>query len=118
MKSSDLQRLEHMKIYCEAIGKTIERFGRGADILENDQDYSDSVSMKLSQIGELSVGLSDGFKLETKDLVQWKLIRGLRNITVHDYQSVNYSDIWRTITQDIPQLLKFCNEIIGQNQTL
>ena len=65
MKNSDLQRIEHIKSYCEDIAKSVERFGNGFDLFRNDTDYHNSVSMSIMQIGELSIGLSDEFKHTT-----------------------------------------------------
>lgn len=50
----DAQILAHILEYCNRIEKTLSRFGRNFDIFLEDQDYMDSVSMNLLQIGELA----------------------------------------------------------------
>ena len=47
----DAQILAHILEYCNRIEKTLSRFGRNFDIFLEDQDYMDSVSMNLLQIG-------------------------------------------------------------------
>jgi hypothetical protein len=47
MKSSDFQRVWHMKGYAEGIAGAIIRFGKDFEIFSIDSDYYDSVSMKL-----------------------------------------------------------------------
>ena len=48
----DAQILAHILEYCNRIERTLSRFGRNFDIFLEDQDYMDSVSMNLLQIGE------------------------------------------------------------------
>jgi len=67
MNSSDLQRIFHIKTYCEDIAETIARFGLDYDAFTQDKDYFKSISMSMMQIGELSAGLSDDFKTKTQD---------------------------------------------------
>lgn len=55
MKDTDLQRIQHIKTYCEDIAETIARFGNDYNIFSFDRDYVNSVSMSMMQIGELSV---------------------------------------------------------------
>jgi uncharacterized protein with HEPN domain len=105
-----------MKIYCETIAKTIQRFGNNLENFSNDIDYLNSVSMSIMQIGELSIGLSDEFKQETAGRMQWNAIRGARNLYAHAYAKMDRIAIWETATMDIPILLHFCEEILKQAQ--
>lgn len=50
----------------------------------------------LGQIGELSNKLDDDFK-NINDTVPWKVLYGLRNRLVHDYEGVNLILIWDII---------------------
>ena len=52
MMSPDLQRIQHIKEYCVAIGKTIERYGNSFEIYAADEDFQRSVSFSILQIGE------------------------------------------------------------------
>ncbi len=112
MKDSDIQRIRHMKSYCEKIAKTINRFGAERKTFASDDDYANSVSMSIMQIGELSIGLSDEFKEKTKNQMQWGMIRGMRNLFAHTYASMDKDVIWEVASNDIPGLLLFCNGII------
>ena len=47
MKDTDLQRITHIKTYCEDIAKTISRFGNNYDRFESDIDFVNSVSMSM-----------------------------------------------------------------------
>ena len=52
MTSPDLQRIQHIKEYCETIEKTIERYGNSFEVYAADGDYQRSVSFSILQIGE------------------------------------------------------------------
>jgi len=112
MRDSDLQRIQHIRTYCEDIADTIERFGEDYDVFAKDRDYSNSVSMSIMQIGELSIGLTDEFKDATRHHIQWGAIKGMRNMFAHAYISMNKSVIWETATRDVPAVLDFCNDIL------
>ena len=115
MNSGDMQRIQHIKSYCEDINQSIDRFGNKFNVFIKDKDYFNSVSMCLMQIGELSGTLSEQFKEETKNQIQWVAIRGMRNIFAHAYISIDKNIIWETATRNVPELLEFCNKIINSN---
>ena len=114
MNSSDIQRIVHIKTYCEDIVETIGRFGQDYSVFTQDKDYFKSVSMSMMQIGELSAGLSDEFKNETQDQMQWGAMKGMRNLFVHAYASMNKEVIWESAIRDISGVLKFCDRILSQ----
>lgn len=53
MENSNIQRVKHIKVYCEEIAETVNRFGAEYDIFSADKDYVKSISMSIIQIGEL-----------------------------------------------------------------
>jgi uncharacterized protein with HEPN domain len=48
-----------------------------------DEDYRNSISMYIMQIGELSGGLSAEFKESSKNQMPWGMIKGMRNMVAH-----------------------------------
>jgi uncharacterized protein with HEPN domain len=52
--------------------------------------------MCILQIGELANGLSVEFREETKEQMQWGLIRGMRNWLAHAYTEMDENVIWET----------------------
>ena len=79
MLPPDLQRLEHIRDYCNEIQKTIERYGNSFETFDNDVDYQRSVSFCILQIGELSGQLSPEYRQATASRIQWGPIKGMRN---------------------------------------
>jgi len=113
MDKGDKDRIRYMKRYCEDIEITVNRFGDSFDVFYSDIDFYNSVSMSIMQIGELAVGLSEEFKESTREQMPWRLIIGMRNHFAHGYATMDKSDIWETVTKDIPVLRGFCSSIIG-----
>jgi uncharacterized protein with HEPN domain len=77
MDKGDLDRIKHIKRYCKDIAAAVRRFGESFDVFTRDTDYYNSVSMSIMQIGELSAGLSDGFKDATRTQMPWGLMKGM-----------------------------------------
>ncbi len=113
MTEKDLGLLEIMREHCIRIGRTAERCGYEHDVFVNDNDYFDSVTLKIMQIGEYAKRLSDGFVAETGDRINWKAVKGMRDIVAHNYDSVDPDIIWDTATKNIPDLLDFLNDCLN-----
>lgn len=114
MMSPDLQRIKHIRDYCREIAKTISRYGNDFEVYLSDVDYQRSVSFSILQIGELSGGLSEQFRKETADRVQWGPMKAMRNLVAHNYGKMDQAIIWETATVDIPALLRFCEEQLSK----
>ena len=69
--------------------------------------------MCILQIGELANGLSQEFRDTTKERIQWKSIRGMRNWIAHAYNEMEDEVVWATVKTAIPQLHTFCDECIA-----
>jgi uncharacterized protein with HEPN domain len=115
MQSPDVQRIQHIKRYCEDIANFVERFG-GYQQFITDRAYHNATCMCILQIGELANGLSPEFREKTKESMQWGLIRGMRNWVAHLYHKMDNEIIWETITSSIPQMNDFCDAILEQVQ--
>lgn len=110
MQSPDLQRIKHIRDYCEEIRKTIERYGTSYEVFDRDADFQRSIAFSILQIGELSGGLSEEYRKATSDHVQWGPMKGMRNLVAHSYGNMSRQIIWETATVDIPALKRFCEQ--------
>ena len=92
----------------------IEAFsaGRAAAELTADKMWQKAVVMSLINIGELSKSLTDDY-LAAMPGIPWKAIRGFRNIAAHQYGIIDFADVYKTVTEDIP-LLKAALQIQGK----
>lgn len=71
------------------------------------------------QIGEQTIKIDDVLKNKS-GYIPWTMIKGLRNIAVHEYQYVDAEKIYQICTSHIPQLQQnvehFIKESIKVNQ--
>ena len=110
--------LQGMLTHCERIENTIERFGRDENLFECDNDYHDSVILNMLQIGELAGRLPNDYVEETKHEINWHSIKGVRNIIVHAYGTVDLKQIGKIANKDVPALKDYCaNELDYDNPT-
>lgn len=113
MNSSDRQRIEHIEAYCKDVSGYISRFGDSFRTFEDDGAYLNAVSMCILQIGENANGLSEEFRNETKEQMQWGAVRGMRNWIAHAYTEVDIETIWSTAKNDLPNLERFCQKVLS-----
>ncbi len=83
----------------------IESFAnkREPDELKADRMYQKAIVMSLINIGELTKSFTDDY-LATMPQIPWKAIRGFRNIASHQYEIIDFDDVQKTISEDIPLL--------------
>lgn len=61
--------------------------------------------MNISQIGEFAGKLSDEFKKQFNK-IEWKKIKGMRNVIIHDYLAVDLEKIENILENEIPKLIQ------------
>lgn len=69
----------------------------------DDTQLVEACVFNLSQMGELAHKVDSTFA-DTHSSIPWKMIYGLRNRIVHDYEGVNLQLIWEIIQDDLPNL--------------
>ena len=109
MKKKTADILEHIRHYCIDVQETLERFWNDKAVFEMDKDFRNSICMSLLQIGELTGHLPEDFREATKATIYWPAIKGMRNLFAHNYGAMDIDRVWETAVEDIPMLLKFCN---------
>jgi len=100
----DLKHIDLMLHYIGRISENIKRFSE-LNINLNDEMVIENLSFLLSQIGEQLA--NDKLSSVTKEkypAVEWRKIKGLRNLVAHSYTSVNSSTILEIIQVNIPTL--------------
>jgi uncharacterized protein with HEPN domain len=90
----------------EAIDK-IDRYIAGYDYDSwcNDEKTVDAVIRNIEIIGEASSYLPEEIQNQFSD-IPWRLMRGIRNILIHEYFGVDLGILWKTINEDLPDLKK------------
>lgn len=110
---SEERNLLSLRGILDAAEKIID-FSRpfsNADDFFTDQKSFDAVCMNFIVIGEMAERVSDEYKLKYSS-IDWKSIKGLRNIIAHDYFGVDAEEIWSIIKLHIPALIASIQKII------
>ena len=82
------------------------QFVEGSDrsrFLEDARTQS-AVLHQLLVIGEATKRLSPEFRREN-DSVPWKLMAGMRDKSIHEYDDVDLHEVWKTATSDVREIL-------------
>ena len=86
-------------------------FGNSKEKYITNKQYQDACSLVIIQIGEQVGRLSDEFKNQHSD-IDWTGIKGMRNVHAHDYDNVMFDVAWESITDDVPNLREYLEELI------
>jgi uncharacterized protein with HEPN domain len=93
----------------EAIQEAIDRIQEYTADYDNADDFNenyrnfDACMMNFIVIGEMVEKLSSDFK-DTHPHVDWKKIKGFRNIVAHDYFGIDAEEVWQIILGRLPAL--------------
>ena len=104
------------KIIVEKIIKYISKILDYTKEIEYDTFINNSILVEacvfnLSQIGELANKIDKAFE-ESNSSILWRVLYGLRNKIVHDYEGVNLVLIWDIVKEDLPELNNQLEELI------
>jgi uncharacterized protein with HEPN domain len=93
--------LNKMIHYADKALSFVENTDKQAFVCNDEKQYA--VSLALLQIGELITHLPDEYK-DKNPSVPWKKIKGLRNIIVHQYGSIDEQLLWQLVLVELPVL--------------
>lgn len=79
-------------------GQTMETF-------KADVKTQDAVIRRFEIIGEAARHLSPEAQQALPE-VPWKLVRGMRNILIHDYDDVDLDEVWETAQNDLNGMIQ------------
>jgi len=84
-----------------------------------EQFYTDEVLKRaviraLEIIGEASKKVDPDFKAKN-EYIEWKYMAKMRDLLIHHYMGVDYSVVWKTITNDLPEMYFQIQKILEKN---
>jgi uncharacterized protein with HEPN domain len=89
-------------------GMTFERF-------RTNEITIDTVVRNLEIIGEAARHIPP--EVETRHpQIPWAVMRGMRNILIHEYFGVSLSILWQTIESNLPPLIPLLEAILVSNE--
>ena len=100
--------VEHIIVSIERILFYIAEIDRSNFF--KDLKTQDAVVRQLEIIGEATKKISFDFR-EKYPNIPWLDMAGMRDRLIHDYIDVDFEIIWKTVSEDIPQLKILLEEI-------
>lgn len=97
----DIVRLEHIIISIEKIERYVDNLSY-EEFYQSDLHKS-AVTNELMVIGEAVSRLSD-YITNSFPETEWKGIKNLRNVVVHEYFAIDYSVIWELLKYNLTDL--------------
>jgi uncharacterized protein with HEPN domain len=88
---------------AQLIAAFVDGFEKAAFI--EDWKTRSAVLYQLTVVGEAVKRLSADFRLANTN-VPWALMAGMRDHLIHAYDLVDWDEVWKTATQDVPGLLQ------------
>jgi len=84
--------------------------GVNQESLAANYEKQDAILRRITIIGEATKRLSPEFRQKHSD-IPWKKIAGMRDVITHDYDEIDLTEIWTVITESIPELLKYLENL-------
>jgi len=102
--------LDDIKTSATKIMRYTEGMDRAA--FETDEKTVDAVVRNLAIIGEAVKKLPAELK-DRHRKVEWRKMAGLRDFVVHEYFGIDTEILWDVVSNKIPELLSYVDEIIS-----
>lgn len=99
--------------HCNIINDTKIFFGNNYKEFENNSIYQNAILTPVTQIGELVKRLPIDFRNEYKE-IPWKNIAGMRDIVVHNYETIDKTILWDVADKETDKIKEFCKEILNE----
>jgi uncharacterized protein with HEPN domain len=109
----DKDVIKHILKYCGEVEEIIGMFDATLETLKANVAFKHSSAMCILQIGELTTHFSKEF-LESNKRVPWANMRKMRNIAAHHYGEFDLDVLHDTIMNDIPELKRYCLELLAE----
>lgn len=112
MLKSDIEFLRHIIKECDYLLSFSNNLV--AQDFYNDETLKRSFTRSLEIIGEATKRVSNDFRVANKE-VPWKEMAGMRDVLIHYYEGVDYSVVWFTFKNKIPEVHFQISEIIRKH---
>ena len=97
-----------MLMACRRIVEAIK--GRTYEEFLDDWKLQSIVQHQLMVLGEAVKRLSEEFRTK-HPVIPWSAIAGHRDILIHQYDGVDFHEVWVIVTREIPPLVGFLESV-------
>lgn len=111
MEERTIKILKAIIKHCNTIEETKKYFGEGYEEFIENSIYQNAILTPITQIGELVKRLPDDFRNEHKE-IPWRNIAGMRDIVVHNYETIDKVILWNVADKEIDKIKEFCIKMI------
>ena len=94
----------------DAINKIEDYTKGGRKVFFDAIMIQDAVIRNIEVIGEVSKRVSNEFKV-SNDNVPWRQMAGIRDVLIHDYDSIDMGIVWNVIALELPKIRKLLSKI-------
>lgn len=99
--------------HCNIIEDTKKYFGNDYKDFQENSIYQNAILTPVTQIGELVKRLPNEFR-EKHTEIPWKNIAGMRDIVVHNYETIDKLILWNVANKETLKIKEFCKKIINE----
>ena len=110
--------MRDFRLYLDDILEAIERIrsyvqDANMETFSKDRKTQDAVVRNLEIIGEAAGKLPDAL-LRNAPQIEWRKIRALRNILIHEYFGISLSIVWDVVQNKLGPLEAACRELLAK----
>ena len=99
--------------HCNIINDTKLFFGNDFEKFSQNSIYQNAILTPVTQIGELVKKLPMDFR-NSYTQIPWKNIAGMRDIVVHNYETIDKSILWNVADEEIDRIKNFCINVLQE----
>jgi len=85
------------------------------DAFLNDLKTQSAILHQLLVLGEATKRVSQKLRAAHPQ-IPWKMIAGMRNKLIHEYDEVDLDEVWKTVSSDVPSLIDMLEPLAPQKK--
>ena len=85
------------------------------DAFLNDLKTQSAILHQLLVLGEATKRVSQKLRAAHPQ-IPWKMIAGMRNKLIHEYDEVDQDEVWKTVSSDVPSLINMLEPLAPQKK--
>ena len=110
---TDTLRIRHILDAINEVEHYLNKVSYEEYLLNSEKRFATIKQVEI--IGEACNNISQALK-DAHPEIEWRLINGFRNISIHEYFAVNFHIVWEIVQNDIPVLkLSFLKILAGHS---